>query len=91
MNGHNTKKENKVEVEVEVETRVKACLIEKELQIIVTCLSVATSGWKLGIFTVKNGKFKKILTLQRRTMELFICNSKICVRSLTTFHFRVTN
>ena len=42
-------------------------------------------------YTVKNGKFKKILTLQRRTMELFICNSKICVRSFTTFHFRVTN
>ncbi len=42
-------------------------------------------------YTVKNGKFKKILTLQRRTIELFICNSKICVRSFTTFHFRVTN
>ena len=42
-------------------------------------------------YTVKNGKFKKILTSEIRTMKLIICNSKICVRSLTTFHFRVTN
>ncbi len=48
----------------------------------VTCLFLST---------VKNGKFEKILTLQRRTLELFIWNSKICVRSFTTFDFRVTN
>jgi hypothetical protein len=39
--------------------------------------------------TVKNGKFKKILTSEIKTMKLFICNSKICFRSFTPFNFRV--
>ncbi len=42
-------------------------------------------------YTVKNGKFKKILTSEIKTVKLFICNSKICFRSFTPFDFHVAN
>ncbi len=43
------------------------------------------------LYTVKNGKFKKILTSEIRSMKLIICNSKISFRSFTTFDFQVAN
>jgi hypothetical protein len=41
--------------------------------------------------TVKNGKFKKILTLQITTKKFIICDSEISLCSFTSFSFFVAN
>jgi hypothetical protein len=41
--------------------------------------------------TVKNEKFKKILTWQRTITKLIICNSKFCLCSFPNFSFFVAN